>query len=87
MKLEAPGYGVGKKIKAKKRHILVDALGLPQKVVVHSASNQIVMAPYSRFRRLVFPFIERSFAMAAAGEKPPWPLCRRSSRGTSQIIK
>jgi putative transposase len=36
----APGYDAGKKIKGRKRHILVDAMGLLMVVVVHSAGIQ-----------------------------------------------
>ena len=34
------GYDAGKKVKGRKIHALVDALGLPMRVVVHSAGIQ-----------------------------------------------
>ena len=34
------GYDAGKKVKGRKRHILVDTQGLPQKVMVHPANIQ-----------------------------------------------
>ncbi|PIX73822.1 hypothetical protein COZ39_01690, partial [Candidatus Roizmanbacteria bacterium CG_4_10_14_3_um_filter_33_21] len=40
-KKESPkGYDAGKKIKGRKRHILVDTLGLIISVIVHSAGIQ-----------------------------------------------
>ena len=38
--LDASGYDAGKKIKGRKRHILVDTLGLLLNVVVHPADIQ-----------------------------------------------
>ena len=52
-----------------KRHILVDTLGLPLKVVVHSASIQDrdgALLVLQAVRR-VFPFIERIFADGGHG--------------------
>jgi len=37
---EAIGYGAGKRVRGRKRHLLVDTLGLVLRVVVHSASVQ-----------------------------------------------
>ena len=34
------GYDAGKKVKGRKIHALVDTLGLPMRVVVHSAGTQ-----------------------------------------------
>jgi putative transposase len=34
------GYDAGKKIKGRKRHLIVDTLGLPLEVKVHSAGLQ-----------------------------------------------
>ena len=38
--LDPAGFDVGKKIKGRKRHILVDTMGLLLNVVVHSADIQ-----------------------------------------------
>ena len=63
--LDPSGYDAGKKIKGRKRHVLVDTLGLLLNVVVHSADIQdrdgasLVLDKRTRAR---FPFIERIFA-------------------------
>ena len=70
--LDPSGYDAGKKIKGRKRHILVDTLGLLLNVVVHPADIQDrdgALHLLRRARRL-FPFIERIFADGAyAGRK------------------
>ena len=62
--LDPSGYDAGKKIKGRKRHILVDTLGLLLNVVVHPADVQDrdgALHLLRRARRL-FPFIELIFA-------------------------
>ena len=63
--LDPQGFDAGKKITGRKRHILVDTLGLLLSVVVHSADIQnrdgAAMVLNKRTRRL-FPFIERIYA-------------------------
>ena len=65
--IDPPGYDAGKKIKGKKRHVLVDTLGLMLHAIVHSAGIQdrdgggLVMA--TLFGR--FPFLTKLFADAA----------------------
>ena len=65
--LDPSGYDAGKKVKGRKRHILVDTLGLLLSVAVHPASIQdrdgAALVLDKRTRRL-FPFIERIFADA-----------------------
>ncbi len=62
--LDPSGYDAGKKVKGRKRHILVDTLGLLLNVVVYPADVQdrdgaaIVL----RQARRSFPFIERIYA-------------------------
>jgi transposase len=58
------GYDAGKKIKGRKRHILVDTLGLLLNVVVHPADVQDRDGAFHLLRRArrMFPFIERIFA-------------------------
>ena len=62
--LDLLGYDAGKKVKGRKRHILVDTLGLLLNVVVHSADIQDRHGAIHLLRRArrLFPFIERIFA-------------------------
>jgi transposase len=62
--LDPSGYDAGKKIKGRKRHILVDTLGLLLNVVVHPADVQDRDGAFPLLRRArrLFPFIERIFA-------------------------
>ena len=65
--LDPQGFDAGKKVTGRKRHILVDTLGLLLNVVVHPADVQgIAMAPgyLDRRTRRLFPFVERIFADA-----------------------
>ena len=65
--LDPSGYDAGKKVKGRKRHILVDTLGLLLSVAVHAADIQdrdgagLVLDKHTR---ALFPFIERIFADA-----------------------
>ena len=65
--LDPQGFDAGKKVTGRKRHILVDTLGLLLSVVVHPADVQdrdgARWSSIARTRRL-FPFIERIFADA-----------------------
>src|SRR5271155_308632 len=67
-RIDPHGYDAGKKIKGKKRHILVDTLGLLLSAAVHSADVQdrdgAALVLDVRTRAL-FPFILRIFADAA----------------------
>ena len=64
---DPPGYDAGKKVKGKKRHILVDALGLLLGAVVHPADVQDrdggVLLLSSLFG--VHPFLKKLFADSA----------------------
>jgi transposase len=62
--LDPSGYDAGKKVKGRKRHILVDTLGLLLNVVVHPADIQDRDGAFHLLRRArrLFPFIERIFA-------------------------
>ena len=68
--IDPPGYDAGKKIKGKKRHLLVDTLGLILNAVVHPADIQdrdgAVLVLDDHTRRL-FPFLEKIFADSAYG--------------------
>jgi putative transposase len=63
--LDPQGFDAGKKVTGRKRHILVDTLGLLLSVVVHPADIQdrdgAALVLNKRTRRL-FPFIERIYA-------------------------
>jgi transposase len=58
---------VGKKVKGKKRHILVDTLGLLLSAAIHPASVQDRdgAIPLLRAARRLFPFVEVIFADGA----------------------
>ncbi len=62
--LDPQGFDAGKKISGRKRHILVDTLGLLLSVAVHAANIQdrdgMTLVLDRRTRRL-FPFIERIY--------------------------
>src|SRR5467141_2137499 len=65
--IDPHGYDAGKKIKGKKRHLLVDTLGLLLHAIVHSAGIQdrdggiLLLATMKG----LFPFLEKLFADSA----------------------
>src|SRR5271168_1115628 len=65
--IDPPGYDAGKKIKGKKRHILVDTLGLLLHAIVHPADIQdrdggiLLLATLGGME----PFLKKLFADAA----------------------
>ena len=62
--LDPSGHHAGKKVKGRKRHILVDTLGLLLNVVVNPADVQDRDGAFQLLRRTrrLFPLIERIFA-------------------------
>ena len=68
--IDRPGYDAAKLVNGKKRHLLVDTIGLILNVVVHAADVQdrdgAVLVLDRRTRRL-FPFLEKIFADGACG--------------------
>ena len=65
--LDPQGYDAAKKVTGRKRHILVDTLGLLLNVVVHSAAMQDrdgALLVLNRRTRRFFPFIKFIFADA-----------------------
>src|SRR5499433_4338543 len=65
--LDPQGFDAGKKVTGRKRHILVDTLGLLLSVAVHPANLQDrdgARLVLDRQTRRLFPFIERIFADA-----------------------
>jgi Transposase DDE domain len=86
------GFDEGKKITGRKRHILVDMLGLLLRVPMHAANIQdrdgAALVLDHRTRRL-FPFIQRIYgdggyqgpkAMRAAVDRTRWTLCPSDRR-------
>ena len=87
-RIDPCGYDAGKKVKGKKRHILVDTLGLPLNVVVHPANIQDRdggLFVLKAVRRL-FPFIERIFADGGYRDRSRPPPCRSLAPGL-EIVK
>src|SRR3954468_21145210 len=66
-RIDPSGYDAGKKVKGKKRHILVDTLGLLLTAVIHPADVQDRdgVLPVLRAARRLFPFVEVIFADGA----------------------
>jgi len=65
-----PGYDAGKKVKGKKRHLLVDTLGLILAIAVHPANLQDrdgALLVLDRHTRRLFAFLETIFADGAYG--------------------
>ena len=87
--LDPSGYDAGKKIKGRKRHILVDTLGLLLNVVIHPADVQDRDGAFHLLRRArrLFPFIERIFADGGyAGRKMAMTVWRTGA-WRLQIVK
>ncbi len=59
-RVDRSGHDAGKKVKGKKRHVLVDTLGLLPSAVVHPAGIQDRdgAVPLLRAARRLFPFVE-----------------------------
>ena len=74
-----PGYDAGKKIKGKKRHVLVDTLGLLLHAVVHPANVQdrdgaiLVMADHVWDVSLSFRGCSPTVATRDRNSAPRWP--------------
>jgi putative transposase len=65
--MDPQGYDAGKKVTGRKRHVLVDTLGLLLSVAVHPADVQDrdgAALVLDQRTRALFPFIERIFADA-----------------------
>jgi transposase len=87
--LDPQGFDAGKKITGRKRHILVDTLGLLLSVVVHPANVQDRDGAGDLLRtvRRSFPFIERIFADAGYQGPRMAKLVARTGSWTLQIVK
>jgi transposase len=88
--LDPQGYDAGKKVTGRKRHILVDTLGLLLNVVVHSAAVQdrdgARRVLDARTPRL-FPFIERIFADAGYQGAKAATAVASTGRWALEIVK
>jgi transposase len=88
--LDPQGFDAGKKVTGRKRHILVDTLGLLLSVVVHPASVQdrdgAGLVLDQRTRRL-FPFIERIFADAGYQGSTAAAALAKTGTWTLEIVK
>jgi len=88
--LDPQGYDAGKKVTGRKRHILVDTLGLLLNVVVHPAAVQdrdgARLVLDTRTRRL-FPFIERVFADAGYQGTALAAAVAKTGAWTLEIVK
>ena len=88
--LDPQGFDAGKKVTGRKRHILVDALGLLLNVVVHSADLQdpegarLVLDAHTR---RLFPFIELIFTDAGYQGAKAATAAADTGRWTIEIVK
>jgi putative transposase len=87
--LDPQGFDAGKKVTGRKRHILVDTLGLLLSVVVHPASVQDRdgAGDLLRVARRSFPFIERIFADAGYQGQRMATVVARTGSWVLQIVK
>ena len=90
------GFDAGKKIKGRKRHIVVDTLGLVLRACVHSAGIQDRDGAALAFERLIqrFPFIEKicgdggyAGPVAARASPKPMEIVKRNQKGFEVLPK
>ena len=88
--MDPQGYDAGKKTVGRKRHILVDTLGLLISVAVHSAAIQdrdgveLILDPQTR---ALFPFIERIFADGGYQGPRAAAAAAKTGRWVLEIVK
>jgi transposase len=87
--LDPQGYDAGKKVTGRKRHILVDTLGLLLSVVVHPANVQDRDGAHALLRtaRRSFPFITRIFADGGYQGPKMAKVVARTGSWTLEIVK
>ncbi|MGA2843745.1 MAG: IS5 family transposase [Steroidobacteraceae bacterium] len=87
--LDPQGFDAGKKVTGRKRHILVDTLGLLLSVIVHPADVQDRDGARQVLRtaRRLFPFIERIFADAGYQGPKMEKVVADTGCWTLQIVK
>jgi hypothetical protein len=84
--MDPQGYDAGKKVTGRKRHILVDTLGLLLSVAVHPADIQDrdgVAYVLNASTRALFPFLERIFA--DGGYQGPRPAAAAAATGNGSL--
>jgi transposase len=88
--LDPQGFDTSKKVMGRKRHILVDTLGLLLSVAVHPANIQdcdgVALVLSQRTRRL-FPFIERNFADGGYQKPKATAAAARTGSWKIEIVK
>ena len=87
--MDPQGYDAGKKVTGRKRHILVDTLGILLNVIVRPADIQdrhagIDLLEQTRSR---FPFVERVFADGGYGGAKTAAMVRCTGCWKIEIIK
>ena len=88
--LDPQGHDAGKKVTGRKRHILVDTLGLLLNVVVHPGDVQDrdgARLVLDRRTRCLFPFIERIFADAGYQGPRAAQAAASTGRWVFEIVK
>jgi transposase len=88
--MDPQGYDAGKKVKGRKRHVLVDTLGLLLSVAVHSADVQDrdgAALVLDQRTRALFPFIERIFADAGYQGPRVATAAAKTGRWVVEIVK
>jgi putative transposase len=88
--MDPQGYDAGKKVTGRKRHVLVDTLGLLLSVAVHPADMQDrdgAALVLDHRTRALFPFIERIFADAAYQGPRVANAAANNGRWILQIVK
>ena len=87
--LDPSGYDAGKKVLGRKRHVLVDTLGLLLNVDVHAANVQDRDGAEALLRqaRRRFPFIERIIGNGGYSGPKMTALVKRTGAWALQIVK
>ena len=82
------GYDAGKKVEGKKRHVLVDTLGLLLSAAIHPADVQDRdgAIPLLRAARRLFPFVEVIFADGAYRGETTAKAVARTGRWRLEIV-
>jgi transposase len=88
--MDPQGYDAGKKVTGRKRHVLVDTLGLLLSVAVHLADIQDrdgAAFVLDQRTRALFPFIERIFADAGYQGPRVANAAAKTGRWIVEIVK
>ena len=88
-RIDPQGFDAGKKVKGKKRHILVDTLGLLLGAVIHPANIQDRdgAGPLLRAARRLFPFVTVIFADGAYQGETTAEAVAKTGRWRLEIVK